>query len=252
MFAAAKGGRYVEAEAIAEDDLDDDEGVSVKRPWMGRDPDDPANRAGNGCKTRAIKGGRGAPVGTGWPKAGQDPDDQANWTGNKLPKARPAKVPPKSGRGIPIEIVNEDGSSGDKVSLANKDKFVSEEGDNKRDPDKDIAAAARLALGVEGLRPSNEARAAVARLPGTVIVRRALVALRDDTNNEASSAATSNSKAAAQATLHDGMEPTRKPTLRPTGRPKRGATQGKKPAGPPRGSPTKRPTRVVGLPAPKC
>jgi hypothetical protein len=51
-------------------------------------------------------------------------------------------VPPKSGRGIPVKIVNEDGSSRDKVSLASKDEFTSEEGDNKRDPDEDIVVAA--------------------------------------------------------------------------------------------------------------
>jgi hypothetical protein len=51
-------------------------------------------------------------------------------------------VPPKSGRGIPVKIVNEDGSSRDKVSLASKDEFASEEGDDERDPDEDIVAAA--------------------------------------------------------------------------------------------------------------
>jgi hypothetical protein len=115
-------------------------------------------------------------------------------------------VLPKSGRSIPVKIVNEDSLSRDKVSLASKNKFASKEGDNKRDLDKDIAAAARLALGVEGLRPSNEARAEVARLPDTIIVRRVLAALHNDTNNEASSAAASNSKAAARVTLRDGVE----------------------------------------------
>ncbi len=137
---------------------------------MGRDPDNPADWAGDGHETRAIKGGRGAVVGTGWPKAGQDPDNPADWAGDGLPKARPAKVPPKSGRGVPVKIVNKDGSSGDEVSLASEDEFASKEGDDERDPDEDIAAAARLALGVKGLRPSDEARAAVARLPGAVIV----------------------------------------------------------------------------------
>ncbi len=196
-FATAKGGRNVKAKAAAKDNSDDDEGASVGRPWMGRDPDDPADRAGDGRKTRAIKGGRGAAVGTGWPKVGQDPDDPADWAGDGLPEARPAKVSPKCGRGVPVEIVNEDGSSGDEVSLASKDKFASKEGDDKCNLDKDIAAAAQLALGVEGLRPSGKARAAVARLLGAVIVQRALAALRDDTDDEASSAAASNSKAAA-------------------------------------------------------
>jgi hypothetical protein len=251
-FAAAKGGRDVEAEAIAEDDSDDDEGVSVGRPWTGRDPDDPADRAGDGRKTRAIKGGRGAAVGTGRPKAGQDPDDPADWVGNGLPEARPAKVPPKSGHGVPVEIVNEDGSSGDEVSLASEDEFASEEGDDEHDPDEDISAAARLALGVEGLRPSDEARAAVARLPGTVIVRRALAALRYGTNDEASLAAASNSKATARSTLHDGVEPDEEADFKANWQAKKGATRGKKPAGPSRRSPTTRPTRVVGRAAPNC
>ncbi len=221
-FAATKGGRNIEAKAVAEDDSDDDEGASVGHPWTGRDPDNPADQAGNGRKTRAIKGGRGTPVGTGWPKAGQDPDDPADRAGDGLPEARPAKVPPKSGRGVPVKIVNEDGSSRVKVSLTSKDKFASEEGDNEHDPDKDIAAAARLALRVEGLRPSNAARAAVTRLPGAVIVRRALAALRDDTNNEASLATASNSKAAARATLRNGMEPDEEADFEANWQPKKG------------------------------
>jgi hypothetical protein len=119
-FAAAKGCD-IEAEAVAKDDLDDDEGVSVGRPWTGQDPDNPADWAGNGRKTRAIKGGRGAAVGIGWPKAGQDPDDPADRAGKGLTEARPAKVPPKSGRGIPVEIVNKDGSSREEVSLTSKE-----------------------------------------------------------------------------------------------------------------------------------
>ncbi len=141
-LAAAKGGHNIEAKAVAEDDSDDDEGVRVGRPWTRQDPDDPADWAGDGRKTRAIKGGRGAAVGTCWPKAGQDLDDPANRAGDRLPEARPAKVLPKSRRGVPVKIVNKDGSSGDEVSLASKDEFASKEGDNKRDPDKDIAAAA--------------------------------------------------------------------------------------------------------------
>jgi hypothetical protein len=207
VFAAAKGGCNVEPEAVAEDDSDNDEGASVGRPWTGRDPDDPADWAGKGRETRAIKGGRGAAVGTGWPKSGQDPDNPADRAGDGLPEARPAKVPPKSGRGVPIKIVNKDGSSGDEVSLASEDEFASEDVDDERNPDEDIAAAARLALRVEGLRPSNEARATVARLPGAIIVRRALAAPRDGTDDEASSAAASDSKAAARATLRDGVEP---------------------------------------------
>jgi hypothetical protein len=123
VFAAAKGGRDIEAEATAKDDSDDDKGASVGRPRR---------------ETRAIKGGRGAVVVTGRPKAGQDLDDPADRAGNGLPKAGPAKVPPKSRggatpraafswRGVPIKIVNEDGSSGD-VSLASEDEFACGEG----------------------------------------------------------------------------------------------------------------------------
>jgi hypothetical protein len=127
-FTAAKGRRDVEAEAVAKDDLDNEEGTSVGRPWTGRDPDDPANLAGDGRKTRAIKGGRGAAVRTGWSKAGQDPDDPANWAGNGLPETRPAKVPPKSGRGILVEIVNEDGLSRDEVPLQAKTSLQARRG----------------------------------------------------------------------------------------------------------------------------
>jgi hypothetical protein len=89
------------------------------------------------------------------------------------------------------------------VFLASEDKFTRGEGGDERDPDEDIAAAAQFALGG---RPSNKAKAVVARLPGAVIVWRALAALRNDTNNEASSAAVSDSKAATRATLRDGIE----------------------------------------------
>jgi hypothetical protein len=127
-FATAKGGRDVKANAVTKDDSDDEEGASLGCPWMGQEPDDPANQAGDGGKTRAIKGGHGTAVETGRPKAGQDPDNPADWAGNGLPEARPAKVLPKSGRGVLVEIVNEDGSSGDEVSLASEDEFASEEG----------------------------------------------------------------------------------------------------------------------------
>jgi hypothetical protein len=116
--ATVKGGCNVKAKAITEVNLDDDEGASIGHSWTGQDPDDPANRAVDGRKTRSIKGSRGAAVGTGRPKAGQDPDDPADRAGNgPPPEARPDMVPPKSGRGVPVKIVNEDGSSRDKVSL---------------------------------------------------------------------------------------------------------------------------------------
>jgi hypothetical protein len=85
-FAAAKGGREVQAEALAKDNLDDDKGASVGHSH---------------CKTRAIKGSRGAVAMTSWPKAGQDLDNPANQAGDGLLEAGPAKVPPKSRRGVP-------------------------------------------------------------------------------------------------------------------------------------------------------
>jgi hypothetical protein len=51
-------------------------------------------------------------------------------------------------------------------------------------PDDDVAAAARLALVVEGCMPNDKARAALESLPGAKVVRRVLAALRDNTNEE--------------------------------------------------------------------
>ncbi len=85
-FATTQAGCDVKAKAVAEDESDDDKGTSIGHPR---------------CKTRAIKGGCGAVVVTGRPKAGQDPDDPTDQAGNGLPEARPAKVPPKSGRSVP-------------------------------------------------------------------------------------------------------------------------------------------------------
>ncbi len=42
-FAPTKGRRDAEAKAVAKDDSDDDEGASVRHPWMGQDPDNPAD-----------------------------------------------------------------------------------------------------------------------------------------------------------------------------------------------------------------
>ncbi len=50
--------------------------------------------------------------------------------------------------------------------------------------DNDVAAAAGLALGVEGSMPNIEARAALESLPGAKVMRRALAALRNNTNEE--------------------------------------------------------------------
>ncbi len=175
-FAAIKGRHGVnnasnaEAEVLIEDDSDDND-ASGGRPRR---------------KTRAAKGGRSA----------NDPADQAD-DGHQ-----PTKAPPKSGRivpmhdavggrrvlvhavgerGIPVHAVIggqgapakiESGSSGDDASLASEDNFASKEEDDKRDLDNRLAGEARFAhneITVEapfalGFLPSNEARAAAARL----------------------------------------------------------------------------------------
>ncbi len=46
-----------------------------------------------------------------------------------------------------------------------------------------VVAAARFALGIEGRMPRDKARATLESLPGAMVVRRALAALRNDTNN---------------------------------------------------------------------
>jgi hypothetical protein len=51
-------------------------------------------------------------------------------------------------------------------------------------PDNNVAAAARLALGVKGHMPDNEARAALESLPGAKVVRRVLALLCDNTDEE--------------------------------------------------------------------
>ncbi len=69
---------------------------------------------------------------------GQDPQDPADQAGDGF---RPAKVPPKIGRGVPTQTTSggrgvptkiANGSSGDKASFASKDKLASEDQDNER------------------------------------------------------------------------------------------------------------------------
>jgi hypothetical protein len=48
--------------------------------------------------------------------------------------------------------------------------------------DDGVAAAARFAPGAKGSMPNNKAKAALESLTGAEVVRRALAALRDDTN----------------------------------------------------------------------
>jgi hypothetical protein len=51
-------------------------------------------------------------------------------------------------------------------------------------PDDGIAAAARFVPGAKGRMPNDEARTALESLMGAEIVRRALAALRDNTDKE--------------------------------------------------------------------
>ncbi len=67
---------------VAKDDADNSKGASVGRPCR---------------KARVAKHGRGTVGGTRRPKGGQDPQDPADRAGNGF---RPAKVPPKIGRGV--------------------------------------------------------------------------------------------------------------------------------------------------------
>ncbi len=78
-----------------------------------------------------------------------------------------------------------------------EDELASKDEDNEWDPNEDIAAAARFDLGVA---PSDGEGATAARLSGATIGRRALAALREDTDNEASLAA------AAQVTLRNAVK----------------------------------------------
>ncbi len=51
-------------------------------------------------------------------------------------------------------------------------------------PDDNVAAAAQLALKFEGRMLDNKVRAAFEGLPGAEVMRRALAALRNDTNDK--------------------------------------------------------------------
>ncbi len=158
-----------------------------------------------------------------------------------LPKSRRG-VPARAvfdGRSVPVEIVN--GSSGNEASFASGDEFASKEEDDERNPDEDITAAARFALGVA---PSDKAWAAAARLPGAVVVRRALAALHNDTNKGRLWPPQVTARWWPKQPSATAVNPTRKPSLGPIGRPKGRATRGKKRAGSPRGSPT----TLVGQP----
>jgi hypothetical protein len=139
------------------------------------------------------------------------------------------------GQGAPTKIAS--GSSGDDASLASKDDFVSKEEDDKRDPDDGLVGKARFAhdeIVVEarfalGFLPSDEARAAAARLSDAEVVRGAVAALRDRR---------------PKRPLATTLNLTRDPRPEPTGMPSEG-TPRMMPAGPP----SRKPTAHA---APKC
>jgi hypothetical protein len=155
VFNAAKKRHGIEADASAKDDVNAAEAKDVVEDDSD---DDGASGGGPHCETRAAKGSRSAVATTGRPKAGQDPDDPADRAGNG---PRSTKASPKSacgvpahaalgGRGVPAraavggqgvsdKIVN--GSSGDDASFASKEE------DDEHDPDDKIAVKARFALG---------------------------------------------------------------------------------------------------------
>jgi hypothetical protein len=139
------------------------------------------------------------------------------------------------GRGAPAEIAS--GSSGDDASLASKDNFASEEEEDERDPDDELAGEARFAhdkIAVKahfalGFWPSNEARAAAARLSDAEVVRGAVAALRD-----------SSSASAARATIGDDVEFDERSETKANWHAKQGD---------PKGPPSREPTASA---APKC
>ncbi len=186
VFAAIKGRHGVEANAGAEDNANDAEAKVVVKD---NSDDNGASGRGPRRKTRAAKGSRSAVATTGQPKAGQDPNDPADQAGDGLQSTKASPRATIGGQGVPAKIVN--GSSGDNASFASKEE------DDKHDPDNKIAVEARFAL---GFWPSNEARAAAARLLDAKVVRGALAALRKDTDNEASLAL------AARATICNDVE----------------------------------------------
>jgi hypothetical protein len=119
-----------------------------------------------------------------------------------------ATAPAKGGQGFEVKTINEDDLDNDKVTNVGARKPAQLQalaaaavwgpsvtrlggaGTRRRDsgagmcPDNNVMAAAQLALGFEGRMPNNKARATFEGLPGTKVVRRALAALRDNTDEE--------------------------------------------------------------------
>ncbi len=117
-------------------------------------------------------------------------------------KAEEPKAPTKGGHGYKIASRGKDGLDGDEIAFvgATKPALIQalaaatvwgKDGARRGDssagmyPDNGIAAAARFAPGAIRCMPDNKAKAELECLRGAEVVRRALVALRDDTDEEA-------------------------------------------------------------------
>jgi hypothetical protein len=130
-----------------------------------------------------------------------DPDDrtaQRPYGGHG--KAGAPKAPAKGVHGVKITSVDEENLDNNNARMgavksallrasaaaAIRGKVGARRGDGGAGmcPDDGVMAAARFALGVKGRMPDNKARAALESLPGAEVVRRALAALRNDTDDE--------------------------------------------------------------------
>jgi hypothetical protein len=71
------------------------------------------------------------------------------------------------------------------VAAAVRGKVGTRRGDSsvRMRPDDGVVAAAQFALRVEGRMPHDKVRATLKSRPGTMVVRRVLAALRNNTNN---------------------------------------------------------------------
>jgi hypothetical protein len=132
-----------------------------------------------------------------------DPDNQANqqpYGGHG--KAGAPKAPLKGIHGVKIASVDEEDSDDDKIASVSSTKPALLQalaaaaiqgkvgarcqvvGGARMPLDDGVAAAAQFALRVEGRMPDDKARATLESLLGAKVVRRALAALRNDTNKE--------------------------------------------------------------------
>ncbi len=116
-------------------------------------------------------------------------------------KAEEPKAPAKGGHSHKITSHGKDGLDGDEIarggatnpaslqalaSAAIRGEVGARRGDGGAGmyPDNGVAAAARFVPGAKGRMPNDKARTALESLTGAEVVRRALAALRDDTDKE--------------------------------------------------------------------